>query len=398
MIPFLLLFSLACKDGGDVDDSQVTGTDDTQSGDDTGAECLEASAPTALTLVGEATPLTAPTLTWTEPVEGCAQTVEIQLALGDGSDPAAWLDWTAVTQPWDGSLSTPLPLEGEVVASLRAVDALGNQSEAVSASFTMWSPSALEGMVAWYDFADTDTLLGTGCSAPAAEGEVIHCVDDKSGNGNDLSDADAGEGYPDFDGPLRTTLNGRAAADFHGQRLLWVPDNDSIGFQAPGMVAVWVDAPSRVNDYTGEYPLNKEGAYEFAYREGQLKAAIETEASGRWEWGTVDPGASPELQLNAFVYDGTNWVFRRNAEPLGLMSPAGNQTGLTNAGYYELHYGGQTFVITETPLVIGGRPLGNTVSYEAVQGELLLFDQVPTGTDLNLLERQLMEKWQIATE
>lgn len=43
--------------------------------------------------------------------------------------------------------------------------------------------------------------------------------------------------------------------------------------------------------------------------------------------------------------------------------------------------------------MIGGRPSGNTISYEAVQGELLILEQNPSAEDLAILESYLMQKW-----
>jgi hypothetical protein len=75
--------------------------------------------------------------------------------------------------------------------------------------------------------------------------------------------------------------------------------------------------------------------------------------------------------------------------PAGEVASGNTQTGAILEGYFD--YNG--YVVTNTPLVIGGRPLNVTFSYEAVQAELVLFEVVPSSADEALLEAWMMQKW-----
>lgn len=388
MLTLMMFLSLACTDDVAEDTSA---TDDTNtSGDDTGdtGDCFVANPPSGLTLSGEALFLQAQSAAWTAPEAGCADTEGYELALGNASE-TDLLDWTPVSDTaWDGVLTSELPEDTEITLRVRAIDTEGNRSEAVvSSPFTLWAPDALSGLVSWYDWSDPESAQSSGCGGVASAGQMVGCMRDKSGNANDLFQFN--DGFNTYDGPYVGKINGRQAADFTGTRVLFAVHNDSVAVTTDNLTLIWVDAPARVDSSVGDYPVNKEGAYEVAYKSGKVQAAVDTVQGGIWQWGSADPGAKVGAQLNTFQYDGSTWTFRRNGEELGTMSPAGNQTGAIQQGY--MQQGG--FSTTETPLVIGGRPNGSTISYEAIQGELLILEQNPTPAELDTLEAYLTQKW-----
>lgn len=395
MLTLLMFLSLACSDESGQDSTAISdtnaSTDDTGT-DDTGpidtGDCLIANPPSELVLSGQALFFLAQTATWTAPAQGCADTERYEVALGHLMETDI-LDWSPVTDTaWDGVVSSELPEGKQITMYLRAVDTQGNISEALaSTNYTLWSPSNLAGLVSWYDWSDPSKTQTSGCGGTAASGQMIGCMRDKSGNANDLIQYN--DGVNTVDGPHLGSINGRPAADFSGNRLLFAQHNDSVAITTSNLTILCVDAPNRVEQSSIEYIVNKEGAYELAYRQAKFQAAIETEAGGAWDWGTTDTGTSAGPQMNAFIYDGSTWTFRRNGSELGSMTPAGNQTGAINEGYFN----GGSFQTNETPLVIGGRPSGNTISYEAVQGELLILEQNPSAEDLAILESYLMQKW-----
>ncbi len=395
MLTLLMFLSLACTDesGQDSavgDDTNAAG-DDTET-DDTGlidtGDCLIANPPSDLSLSGEALFFRAQSATWTEPTQGCADTERYEVALGHLMETDI-LDWSPVTGTvWDGVVTSELPEGKQITMYLRAIDAQDNISEPIaSTDYKLWSPSSLGGLVSWYDWSDSNKTLTSGCGGAAASGQMIGCMRDKSGNANDLIQYN--DGVATVDGPKVGSINGRPAADFSGNRLLFAQHNDSVAITTSNLTILCVDAPTRVEQSSIEYVVNKEGAYELAYRQAKFQAAVETAASGAWDWGTTDSGTSAGPQMNAFLYDGSTWTFRRNGSELGSMTPAGNQTGAVNEGYFNAG----SFQTNETPLVIGGRPSGNTISYEAVQGELLILEQNPSDAELALLEDYLMQKW-----
>jgi hypothetical protein len=392
MLTFLMILSLSCTNQdstSSTDDTNTTG-DDTSGSNDTGTidtgDCQMANPPSTVSLSGEALAFQAQSATWSAPEQGCADTASYEVALGHLMETDI-LDWTPVTgTTWDGAVTSELPEGKQITMYLRAIDTQGNVSEYIASDdYMLWSPSSLGGLVSWYDWSDASKGQTSGCGETAGTGQMIGCMRDKSANANDLFQYN--DGMNVYDGPFVGSINGRRAADFAGNRVLFALHNDSVAVTTDNLTLIWVDSPSRVDG--GDYPVNKEGAYEVAYLNGTLQAAVNTVSAGAWAWGTTDTGASTGPQLNTFTYNGSTWTFRRNGSELGSMTPAGNQTGTINEGYFS-QGGHQT---TETPLVIGGRPSGSIISYEAVQGELLILEQNPSAADLAVLESYLMQKW-----
>ncbi len=384
---FVLALVFACTGGdpaadtdndeSDTDTSDTSDTSDTDTSDtDTG--CVP-TPPEGLAIVGDALPRSV-VATW-QPGACPASSWEIAIGASAADDLVPWRTVNATT--FSDLLDTRLPSDTALTFSVRNV----GSDAPISVAFQLWTPAGIPGMVAWYDWADTDTLFSdVGCSVPAEGGDEIRCALDKSGNANTMY------GDPSFDAPLLGTLSGYTAAIFRGGRILYSPHSPSNAITGSALYLAVLDAPDEVGSVESSvyhYPLNKEGAYEFAYGAGEFRAAIETDAPGRWAWAGPSVEATPALQLNTFATDGTMWTFRRDGALLGEVSPGNAQTGNIIEGYFE--YGGT--IITQTPLVIGGRPLNITLSYEADQAELLLFEAVPSESQQALLEAWMMQKW-----
>lgn len=222
----------------------------------------------------------------------------------------------------------------------------------------------------------------------------MRCLKDKSSHAHSFTGEDVRE--LDIRRPTLRSLGEGRALDFRGRAMMFANSTEALEITGSDLVFAVVDAPDVV-DATGpfHYPLNKEAAYEFAYFRGDFQAAIDTTAPGVWEWSQHgEQAASPGLQLNSFVYDGTNYAFHRNGEELVTMAATGGQTGdIQGAGYYRDPISGRE--ISPSPVVLGGRPRGLTVLYEADQAELVLLDAAVTDDQLDALHRYLMERWDL---
>ena len=138
------------------------------------------------------------------------------------------------------------------------------------AQFATWTPSALPGLTAWYDFSDETTLFtDAGSTQVTADADLIYQANDKSGSGNHVVQATAASrplyktgiqnnlSIARFDGADDFLLDTFTLVQPFSVFIVWyspdadVPSGDYLFSSATGNRALYSDATNTLKLYSG---------------------------------------------------------------------------------------------------------------------------------------------------
>ncbi len=244
------------------------------------------------------------------------------------------------------------------------------------------SITAIGGNVLWLDGADQSTILdadGDDANSGGAFSGSVATWNDKSGNNNNLSNANAARN-PTYNAGAK---NGNGTLSFDGGDALFATDANvpSLDLSTNGFTLFAVLDPATLGG--NRIIINKEGSYEIGINAGRVQAAINTVAAGGWNWGgTVNTTAN--WHVTGFEHADTTWRFHEDGILTQEIAPAVGEVG--------------NIVPTNSVFSVGGRgaaqPTGSF--FLGDMAEVIMFNRELTSDEYHDVENYLANKWGLA--
>jgi hypothetical protein len=281
----------------------------------------------------------------------------------------------------DATGGVPFQLSGADIANDSVARTLTLQGDVITVS----SGAMPAGLKFWLDASDATTLYqDAGGTTPAADGTPVALWKDKSGNGYDVSQGDAGQ-QAEYD-VSTNPLNGQATVYFENDVLGRANDIGITGNVDRTVITVWHNATANGQNYQHTFHQGNAGTRQ-AY--GHSVARTNDGRIGNHYWAdgfdsTADSGTS---QANIAI---STWDGDGGAPGSGLDSWYVNGVF---AGTYEIAGGLNTGA---NDLLLGSRLNPQTEGIRGNIAEVLVFDKVLTADEINNIGGHLRSKWGIA--
>ncbi len=337
-----------------------------------GSDVTPPTDPSGLSLSGVATFKESKSMAWSASTDVCSFD-HYELAIGSSSgasDIQAWTNVGTSTSYQFLGLSPNLSFLTNYYLSVRAVDSAGNNSNVVSSSaWQLNSPGDVSatGLALWIDANDINTLYqDNSCSTTSvtSDNQGVLCVQDKSGNGNNATNASAANS-PVYRSSL---FNSKPSLYFDGGLDQYLNFNSSI---SNIRTVFWVIKEDNSNFGNSSFLLGDSQGTTFDFHRDSTGGPIFSSANAS---ASVTGGT---LQSNTVAIDGTTTNMPTSETVLSLVT-----TGNVTADSFS----------RDRVSCCGERTWGGFAS------EVIIFDRALSASEVTDVENYLLVKWGISSD
>ena len=233
-----------------------------------------------------------------------------------------------------------------------------------------FSPTSISGLRLWIDFSDTSTTFqDTSATTPATANDApIGRINDKSGNGNNFTQATGGKR------PLLKTAaqNGLSVSDYDNDNLSTTADLTGLS-AATLFIVIKIDLdPPLVDGQSGLWTFGSDSAStHFPYTDGTIYDSFGTTSRK----STANP-ATTLAQWNIYEVVSASGEWTSYINSVQLYTTASNTVGFA-----------------ASPNITIGSTASESAYLAGMIGELVLYDSALDLTNRGLLETYLQTKW-----
>lgn len=323
--------------------------------------------PSSLSLSGTADLNNSPTMSWTASSDACAFShYEVSLSTTPGgTNVISWTDVGNVTSKKFSSIGSDLSYGTNYYMNVRAKDLAGNASNIVTSSaFQLTTPGNVSatGLSMWVDLKETTKIFSDdNCSvSQTTNNGLVGCVKDKSGNNNHIKSSLSSEK------PILRT------SSFLGQPSLYFDGgaNEYLKFTTKltdVRTVFWVLKQDNSNAGNNPFLLGDPDGTTYDFHGGAVNIFDSGNAAASVTGGT--------FKINTSAVDGTTTARPSTESVLSLVT-----TGNTTAGAFS----------RDRTTCCGQRTWGGYFA------ELIIFNRVLSGTEVQDIENYLTTKWGIS--